>query len=145
MSAGGDDLMMERIKQWASGLNSIRNRIFFSILLMVERMQRQMKVFKLEEAPVCIDEMMVELMLREQELLSRDGIELKVICRDRPWLLIDAVHVQEAIRNLISNSVEAMPDGGLIIITVTANRKGAAISIKDNGIVWIVITKPRDP
>ncbi|WP_054404655.1 cache domain-containing protein [Paenibacillus solani] len=25
--------MMERIKQWASGLNSIRNRIFFSILL----------------------------------------------------------------------------------------------------------------
>lgn len=103
------------------------------LLAMVERMQRQMKVFKLEEAPVRIDEMLAALILRERERLSRHGIALKVICRERPWLLIDAVHVQEAISNLISNSVEAMPDGGLITIMVTANRKGAAISIKDNG------------
>jgi len=104
------------------------------LLAMVERMQWQMRVFKLEEAPVRIDEMLAELMLREQELLSRHGIEMKVISRERPWLLIDAVHVQEAISNLISNSVEAMPDGGRITVTITANRKGAAISIKDNGI-----------
>lgn len=104
------------------------------LLAMVERMQRQMKTFKLEEAPVRLDELLAGLQLREHELLSGHGIELKVVCRERPWLLIDAVHVQEAISNLIANSVEAMPNGGLLTITITANRKGAAISIQDDGI-----------
>jgi signal transduction histidine kinase len=57
-----------------------------------------------------------------------------VICSQRPWLLADTVHLKEAISNLICNSVEAMPAGGLITITIIADRKGAAISVKDNGI-----------
>ncbi|MEC0256143.1 sensor histidine kinase [Paenibacillus lautus] len=104
------------------------------LLAMVGRMQQQMKAFKLMEQPVRVDQLLAELQLREQDLLRRHGVELKVICRQRPWLLADTVHLKEAISNLIRNSVEAMPEGGLITITITADRKGAAITVKDNGI-----------
>lgn len=104
------------------------------LLAMVGRMQQQMKAFKLMEQPVRVDQLLAELQLREQDLLRRHGVELSVICRQRPWLLADTVHLKEAISNLIRNSVEAMPEGGLITITITADRKGAAITVKDNGI-----------
>lgn len=103
------------------------------LLAMVGRMQQQMKAFKLMEQPVRVDQLLAELQLREQDLLRRHGVELIVICRQRPWLLADTVHLKEAISNLIRNSVEAMPEGGLITITITADRKGAAITVKDNG------------
>ena len=103
------------------------------LLAMVGRMQQQMKAFKLVEQPVRVDQLLAELQLREQDLLRRHGVELNVICRQRPWLLADTVHLKEAISNLIRNSVEAMPEGGLITITITADRKGAAITVKDNG------------
>lgn len=104
------------------------------LLAMVGRMQQQMKAFKLVEQPVRVDQLLAELQLREQDLLRRHDVELNVICRQRPWLLADTVHLKEAISNLIRNSVEAMPEGGLITITITADRKGAAIAVKDNGI-----------
>ncbi|MBT2759733.1 sensor histidine kinase [Paenibacillus sp. ISL-20] len=104
------------------------------LLAMVGRMQQQMKAFKLVEQPVRVDQLLAKLQLREQDLLRRHGVELMVICRQRPWLLADTVHLKEAISNLIRNSVEAMPDGGVITLTVMADRKGAAISVKDNGI-----------
>lgn len=103
------------------------------LLAMVGRMQQQMKAFKLVEQPVRVDQLLAELQLREQDLLRKHGVELNVICRQRPWLLADTVHLKEAISNLIRNSVEAMPEGGLITITITADRKGAAITVKDNG------------
>lgn len=103
------------------------------LLAMTGRMQQQMKAFKLVEQPVRADQLLAELQLREQERLRSHGIELMVLCTQRPWLLADAVHLKEAISNLISNSVEAMPEGGVIALTVTADRKGAAISVKDNG------------
>jgi signal transduction histidine kinase len=104
------------------------------LLAMVGRMQQQMKAFKLVEQPLRVDQLLAKLQLREQDLLRRHGVELKVICRQRPWLLADPVHLKEAISNLMRNSVEAMPEGGLITITITADRKGAAITVKDNGI-----------
>lgn len=104
------------------------------LLAMVGRIQQQMKEFKLVEQPVRTDRLLSELQLREHEWLNRYGIELKVHNLQRPWLLVDAVHLKEAISNLIRNSVEAMPEGGRITITVTADRKGAAITVKDNGI-----------
>lgn len=103
------------------------------LLAMVGRMQQQMKSFKLVEQPVRVDQLLAELQLRQQGLLHKHGVELNVICRQRPWLLADTVHLKEAISNLIRNSVEAMPEGGLITITITADRKGAAITVKDNG------------
>ncbi|MGC6588977.1 ATP-binding protein [Paenibacillus sp. Dod16] len=103
------------------------------LLAMAGRMQQQMKAFKLVEQPVRMDQLLAELQLREQDLLRRHEVEMNVICRQRPWLLADTVHLKEAISNLIRNSVEAMPEGGLITITITADRKGAAITVKDNG------------
>ncbi|MEX3615895.1 sensor histidine kinase [Paenibacillus glucanolyticus] len=103
------------------------------LVAMVGRIQQQMKDFRLIEQPARTDQLIAEVQLREYELLSRYGIELDVQNLQRPWLLADAVHSKEAISNLIRNSVEAMPEGGRITITVTADRKGAAISVKDNG------------
>ena len=102
------------------------------LLAMVGRMREEMKAFKLVEQPVRVDQSLAELHPRAGSA-RRHGVELNVICRQRPWSLADTVHLKEAISNLIRNSVEAMPEGGLITITITADRKGAAITVKDNG------------
>ena len=51
---------------------------------MVGRMRQQMKAFKLVEQPVRVDQSLAELRLREQDLARRHGVELNVICRQRP-------------------------------------------------------------
>ena len=53
-----------------------------------------------------------------------------------PPLQVDAVQIQQVFRNLISNGVEAMPDGGPLEIRVVENSedKTITISVRDSGI-----------
>ncbi|CAM3353018.1 MULTISPECIES: sensor histidine kinase [Paenibacillus] len=103
------------------------------LLAMTERIQQQTKELVLKEQPVRLDHLIEELLQREQEMLRSHGIEVKLHIRQRPWLLLDPVHVTEAAGNLLRNAVEATSGAGMIELTVDAGRRGAVVSVKDYG------------
>jgi len=53
-----------------------------------------------------------------------------------PPLRVDAMQIQQVFRNLISNGVEAMPDGGTLEIRAVENRQDGTVtvSVRDSGI-----------
>jgi signal transduction histidine kinase len=68
------------------------------------------------------------------DLASRSGVEITL---DRPvdGLTIsgDADRLAQVLDNLVQNAIEAMPDGGRLIIDRTAIEGTARITLKDNG------------
>ncbi|MDD4929955.1 MAG: ATP-binding protein [Gallionella sp.] len=52
-----------------------------------------------------------------------------------PPLRVDAMQIQQVLRNLISNGVEAMPDGGTLEIRAVENNQDGtvAVSVRDSG------------
>ncbi|MDD4928638.1 MAG: ATP-binding protein [Gallionella sp.] len=53
-----------------------------------------------------------------------------------PLLRVDARQLQQALRNLISNGVEAMPDGGTLQISAVENKPDGtiAVNVQDTGV-----------
>lgn len=53
-----------------------------------------------------------------------------------PFLRVDSQQIQQVLRNLISNGVEAMPDGGMLKIQAVENKQDrtVTISVRDSGI-----------
>jgi signal transduction histidine kinase len=53
-----------------------------------------------------------------------------------PPLRVDAMQIAQVLRNLISNGIEAMPEGGTLEIRAIENRQSGtvAVSVRDTGI-----------
>jgi signal transduction histidine kinase len=53
-----------------------------------------------------------------------------------PPLRVDAMQIAQVLRNLISNGIEAMPEGGTLEIRAVENRQGGTVtvSVRDSGI-----------
>lgn len=66
--------------------------------------------------------------------LTALGVELKVdVDRSVPLVLADAVQLELALLNLITNSLDAMPGGGVLQIMVTPEEKGVRVKVSDTG------------
>ncbi len=78
----------------------------------------------------------IELMKPRWTNMKLDGpIEVKTAIEDGPLILADAADIQEALVNLISNSIDAMAAGGTLTVSVSAPAKNAvSISVQDTGI-----------
>ena len=50
-----------------------------------------------------------------------------------PRLRVDAMQIQQVLRNLVSNGVEAMPKGGTLEISAVENDGAVAVSVRDTG------------
>ncbi|GAB6931325.1 hypothetical protein JCM10914A_53080 [Paenibacillus sp. JCM 10914] len=104
------------------------------LLAMMSRIQRQMIEFRLVEEAVRMDAWLAEVLRLEQDFLTKHRVTFELQISQKPWLLIDRVHMKETMGNLIRNAVEAMPEGGHLIIRLRADRKGVAVTVKDQGI-----------
>lgn len=51
-----------------------------------------------------------------------------------PWIFGDPAHLRELFRHLLDNAAEAMPQGGLIRITVSQKGPTARVRIEDTGV-----------
>jgi signal transduction histidine kinase len=89
---------------------------------------------KSERAAVSLPAFLEEKLNFVQALLDQKHVDLsRTIDPNLPPVQVDAEQLWEAILNLISNALDAMPDGGNL--TVSAQRHGAEalVSISDNG------------
>jgi PAS domain S-box-containing protein len=70
------------------------------------------------------------------KLIIPDSVSVKQdIPEALPALRVDAVQIGQVFRNLISNGVEAMPEGGVLEIRAVENRlnKTVVVGVRDNG------------
>jgi len=86
-----------------------------------------------KKAPVCINDLIEEIIGEFQELFSRVGIEIDSRIRERLVIKLDASLMRQALINLIVNAYQAMPDGGKITIDAFSSGDFIELTIKDTG------------
>jgi two-component system NtrC family sensor kinase len=66
--------------------------------------------------------------------LDASGVVLKLtVDRDVPLVDADVVQLELALLNLITNSLDAMPGGGMLNISVSSTPTGARLQVSDTG------------
>jgi signal transduction histidine kinase len=69
-----------------------------------------------------------------QPRLSRSNIQLRTsIAEDLPAVRADATQLEMALLNLVTNALDAMPDGGTLSIAAAAQREGVRVEVADTG------------
>lgn len=78
---------------------------------------------------------LIDQVLHKYTLPPSVALELDIPATLSP-LRVDALQIQQVFRNLISNGVEAMPEGGKLTIRASEDTqtKSIAVSVKDSGI-----------
>ncbi len=77
---------------------------------------------------------LIEKTLSKYSVLSSVTVKLDIPATLAP-LCVDAMQIHQVLRNLISNGVEAMPEGGTLAISAVENKQDGTVSInvKDSG------------
>ncbi|KRE25203.1 sensor histidine kinase [Paenibacillus sp. Soil522] len=104
------------------------------MLEMMNRIHSQLKDFTLKEAPVQLDRLIEQCLMQHEGLLKKQGISVTAVYELRPIVICDAVHISEALGNVLMNASEAMPVGGNITVRLEARKRGIELSVKDNGV-----------
>lgn len=71
------------------------------------------------------------LLMRRQ--CERQKVSLLVNAGELPSFRFDPEKIKQALMNIIRNALEAMPNGGEIRISTTADKENAIINVSDNG------------
>ncbi|MDR0735105.1 MAG: hypothetical protein LBG16_05440 [Elusimicrobiota bacterium] len=80
----------------------------------------------------------VDLNLYVREILASHPVpqNIKVVAQyspQRPRVRIDTEEMKQAVRNIIANSVEVMPEGGQLTIKTKIEGESAIVSVRDTG------------
>ncbi|TMV50774.1 histidine kinase [Paenibacillus mesophilus] len=100
---------------------------------MVGRIHGQTQHIILEERPLRLAVWVAECLLRRSSELERNGIAVETGFECDPMLLGDRVHISEVISNILSNAIEAMQNGGRLIVRMEDKKRGIELSFRDNG------------
>ncbi|WP_042161731.1 sensor histidine kinase [Paenibacillus gorillae] len=103
------------------------------LLQMAERMHSQTKELVLAKQRYRLDELADRCLLQHGSVFEQAGIVVSVDYVVRPTLLGDPLHVSEALGNVLMNAIEAMQDGGLLTIRLTAEKKSFRLIVQDTG------------
>lgn len=104
------------------------------MLSMVDRIQKQSQEIVLvpDYHRLCgIIESSIDQM---QSILQSKNIELVRLIKLESLIYCDRVHIDEVLRNLIKNAVDAMSNGGLLKISAYEIRNKIVIEIQDDGL-----------
>jgi signal transduction histidine kinase len=89
---------------------------------------------KSERAPVFLPAFLEEKLRFVRPLLDQKHVELsRTLDPNLPPVHVDCEQLWEAILNLISNALDAMPDGGNLIVSARRYGAQALVSVTDNG------------
>lgn len=82
---------------------------------------------------ISINELVKEIIREFKELFQRVGIKIEFNSSSEYKIPLDSSLIRQALINLIVNSYQAMPDGGLLSIEISKEKNFLRILIKDTG------------
>jgi signal transduction histidine kinase len=68
-----------------------------------------------------------------RDRLDRQRVRLDLVLPDCPPIEVDVVQIELALLNLVTNSLDAMPDGGTLTLTAEASASVVRIEVRDTG------------
>ena len=67
------------------------------------------------------------------ETFTKQGIDVDLDVPQNLWVELDPILMCEALRKLVDNAAEAMPDGGVLTVTSLIGRQGLEVEVADSG------------
>lgn len=99
---------------------------------MISRVHEQTQELPVRVTPVHIGELLEEVLLPLQPSLAKITAQLNI--SDNLTLQIDRMQMAETLTNVLMNAIDAMPQGGELMIRTMHAKKNIVLEIKDNGI-----------
>jgi PAS domain S-box-containing protein len=84
-----------------------------------------------EREQVALSELVAEVMEGRQ---PPEGVEVMArIASDLPTVFVDRLHIGQVLANLVSNTYQAMPEGGELVLSARAEEGRVCLSVADTG------------
>ena len=135
------DLISEELTEsdW-SGKRRMLNKVDM-IRQQCERMESLLHDFlrfarmrDLEMTPGNLNDQVETVLRLYQAQADRDGVEImRSLDPDLPSIMLHSDSMQAALINLVKNALEAMPDGGQLVVRTHAVPRGVALDLIDTG------------
>lgn len=135
------DLISEELTEsdW-SGKRRMLNKVDM-IRQQCERMEgllhdflRFARMRDLEMTPGNLNDQVETVLRLYQAQADRDGVEImRYLDPDLPSIMLHSDSMQAALINLVKNALEAMPDGGQLVVRTHAVPRGVALDLIDTG------------
>ncbi len=88
-----------------------------------------------EYAPTDVNGLIRSLIMTMQEELQKGSIRVNLnLYPDLPSAMTDAAQLRQALMNLVTNAMEAMPSGGMLTVATTLQDKFFEIEVSDTGV-----------
>lgn len=121
----------ERIEKYARLIEKEAERLSTVLIKLLEYSRMDTPRKERVEVDGIIDD---TIFFTEHHLTRFKNIEVSVEKgRDVPPVMVDKIHVQQALVNIIINAAQSMPKGGTIHIRSGVENKNAYISVSDSG------------
>ncbi|GAB6058944.1 c-type heme family protein [Desulfonatronum parangueonense] len=138
-AAGGFARRMELVAQ--SEDERRYAKIILAELHRLERMLKELLIFSREKSPLLANQSLTDVLQgalnRYRSQINERGIDLHANIAPLPAISMDADQVGILMNQLLDNALEALPDGGRLIITATTvekeNRQWIEVIVADNG------------
>ena len=90
-------------------------------------------------ARASLNEVIEDVVALSRHLIHTSGVDLKLeLDKSLPWVSVDENQMKQVLLNLVHNALQAMPDGGEMIITTESisreDRDWVAVSVRDTGV-----------
>jgi PAS domain S-box-containing protein len=120
----------ETKQELQESFNSIEENIFY-INKIVSDLQDFTRTLKLTAEPVNLKGLLDKIIV-ETKIPSK--IQTQLISEEETIIKTDPAYLRRALTNLVTNAMQAMPDGGKLTIQTHKEKVYAVISVKDTGV-----------
>jgi two-component system NtrC family sensor kinase len=91
------------------------------------------KPFQFVIHPTPLKPIVQRVLTVQEPYLKSAGVQARLDCPDEIIAPVDAARLEQALRNLIQNAVQAMPDGGTLTLRAYDAGEQVAIAVQDTG------------
>ena len=100
--------------------------------LLVENLVNLSRERQSQKTTVSLGALSAEMGMLYSKVAENKGVHLEIAMEQGLWVLADEQEVRQILINLINNSIKAMPRGGCVTLSGSAEEEGVCITVADD-------------